>query len=404
MKNEPKTYRVIDLFAGCGGLSLGLFLSGWQGVFAVEKNQNAFETLKYNLIEEKNHFDWPRWLEKRPWDIIELIKRFKNNLKSLRGTIDLVAGGPPCQGFSMAGKRIEDDIRNQLVFSYIDFIDMVRPRLILFENVKGFTYAFNKNNNPNALPYSQIVIDRLHLLGYDVCPQVIDFSMFGIPQRRTRFILIGALSGDCAKTFVNKLEEKTVMFLQEKGLKRYCPVVDALSDLLSSNGQMDTPDRKGFKSGIYGTPISAYQKLMRKDLKKGQIIPNSHSFAHHGENKTECFKRLLSDFPLRGKRIDGISREKWGIKQRGLTILDPNGLAPTITNMPDDYLHYSEPRILTVRECARLQSFPDWYEFKSKYTTGGQLRKNEVPRYSQVGNAIPPLFAELVGIVLKEMI
>ena len=72
--------------------------------------------------------------------------------------------------------------------------------------------------------------------------------------------------------------------------------------------------------------------------------------------------------------------------------------------MPDDYLHYQEPRIMTVRECARIQSFPDWYEFKCKYTTGGQMRTKEVPRYSQVGNAIPPLFAELVGLVLKEMI
>lgn len=111
----------------------------------------------------------------------------------------------------------------------------------------------------------------------------------------------------------------------------------------------------------------------------------------------------MDNYPTRGKRIDGERRSEWGIKQRGLTVLDPNGVAPTITNMPDDYLHYCEPRILTVRECARIQSFPDWYEFKSKYTTGGKLRKVEVPRYSQVGNAIPPLFAEQAGEVLKEM-
>ena len=92
------------------------------------------------------------------------------------------------------------------------------------------------------------------------------------------------------------------------------------------------------------------------------------------------------------------------IRQRGITVLDPHNLAPTITNMPDDYLHYNEPRILTVRECARIQSFPDWYEFKSKYTTGGRMRKKEVPRYSQVGNAIPPLFALQAGLVLKELL
>ena len=113
---------------------------------------------------------------------------------------------------------------------------------------------------------------------------------------------------------------------------------------------------------------------------------------------------MLLNYPKRGKRIDGKAREVWGIRQRGITVLDPEQLAPTITNMPDDYLHYSEPRIMTVRECARIQSFPDWYEFKSKYTTGGQMRKKEVPRYSQVGNAIPPLFALQAGLVLKEMV
>ena len=134
------------------------------------------------------------------------------------------------------------------------------------------------------------------------------------------------------------------------------------------------------------------------------IIPQSHSFAHHCEEKIKCFERLLIEYPVRNKRISGTEREKWGIHQRGLTILDAQSIAPTITNMPDDYLHYQEPRIMTVRECARIQSFPDWFEFKSKYTTGGQMRKKEVPRYSQVGNAIPPLFAQQAGLVLKEML
>lgn len=142
---------VIDIFAGCGGLSLGLYQAGWQGLFAVEKNKNAFETLEYNLIKSRNHFDWPEWLPKSNLDIIEVTNLYEQELRSLRGSVDLVAGGPPCQGFSMAGKREEKDIRNQLVFSYIKFVDLVRPKLLLFENVKGFTYAFNKKDNPNAV-------------------------------------------------------------------------------------------------------------------------------------------------------------------------------------------------------------------------------------------------------------
>ena len=115
-----------------------------------------------------------------------MLKNHKDELKSLRGKIDLVAGGPPCQGFSMAGKRMEDDERNQLVFSYISFIRLVRPKLILFENVKGFTYSFDKVKNPDAIPYSKIVVEQLEDLGYDVTPYIINFAEFGVPQRRKR--------------------------------------------------------------------------------------------------------------------------------------------------------------------------------------------------------------------------
>lgn len=401
---DDKEYTVIDLFAGCGGLSLGLYQAGWNGVFAIEKNPCAFETLNYNLIEKKKHFAWPEWLPKEPLDIVEVNKQYKKELKQLQGTIDLVAGGPPCQGFSMAGKRVKEDVRNQLVFAYIDFIKMVRPKLILFENVKGFTYAFNKIGNPDAVPYSAIVVSQLQKIGYNVSPQIIDFSEYGVPQRRKRFILVGVQNSlkKEVRNFENMLKEKREKFLAERCLKKDTTVSEAISDLLKANGTVPTPDRKNFLSGIYGDASSCYQKYMRQDIK--DAIPQSHSFARHGAEKLICYKRLLAEYPLRGKRIDGKARDAWGIKQRGIYILDGQAIAPTITNMPDDYLHYKEPRIMTVRECARIQSFPDWYEFKSKYTTGGEQRKKEVPRYSQVGNAIPPLFAHQAGLVLKEMI
>lgn len=399
-------YSVIDLFAGCGGLSLGLYQAGWNGIFAIEKNPNAFETLNFNLIERKRHFDWPKWLPITPLDILDVNQKYKGQLKKMCGKVDLVAGGPPCQGFSMAGKRVKNDIRNQLVFSYIDFIEMVRPKLLLFENVKGFTYAFNKANDSQGIPYSEIVKNKLKELGYGVQAQVVDFSTYGIPQRRKRFIMVGILGkpDDVAKLFFQKLESQKKTFFKEKKLTEFCSIEDAISDLLRSNGELPTPDRKGFVSGVYGSASSKYEHYLRKGVNVNQMIPNSHSFARHTKEKLVCFENLLLNYPKRGKRIDGKAREGWGIRQRGITILDPYNLAPTITNMPDDYLHYKEPRILTVRECARIQSFPDWYEFKSKYTTGGAMRKKEVPRYSQVGNAIPPLFALQAGLVLKELL
>lgn len=403
---EQKKYTVIDLFAGCGGLSLGLYLAGWQGLFAIEKNAFAFETLKHNLIDNKKHFDWPEWLPQTNHDINTVLEKYEKELKALRGKVDLVAGGPPCQGFSMAGQRMEDDIRNQLVFSYIKFIKLVRPKMLLFENVKGFTYAFDKKNNQNAEPYSHKVIQALQKLGYNVKDFVIDFSNYGVPQRRKRFILVGIQKKIGTPVhFEELLIEHRESFLEGKGLTKLTTIADAISDLLCSNGESPTPDRKGFMSGLYGNgELSAYEKLMRDNYPETHTVPDSHSFAHHTEEKRACYKRLLAEYPTRGRRIDGKAREQWGLRQRGLTVLNPNDISPTITGLPDDYLHYQEPRIMTVRECARIQSFPDWYEIRNKYTTGGQMRKKEVPRYSQIGNAIPPLFAEQAGDVLKQMI
>ena len=397
---EPKKY--IDLFAGCGGLSLGLHLSGWKGVFAIEKSPFAFETLKYNLIENRKHFDWPSWLSISNHDINEVLDNYQEELEGLQGTIDLVAGGPPCQGFSMAGKRVENDTRNQLVFSYIQFIKLVKPKMILFENVKGFTFAFNKKTNRDAIPYSEVVINELKELGYNVKPYIIDFSKYGVPQRRKRFILVGIMGGN-AENFEALLEELKTDYLNNKGIESFVSLQDAISDLFQQNGEVPTPDRKGFNSGIYGDINSNYQRMMRIDI-DSKNIPDSHSFAHHNSFTQKVFANLIACYPTKGKRITNKEREQWNIKKRGLTLLNKDDVSPTLTSHPDDYIHYAEPRILTVREYARIQSFPDWYQFKMKYTTGGDMRKKDVPRYTQIGNAIPPLFAELAGRVLIEIL
>ncbi len=402
MDNQHRQPTVIDLFAGCGGLSLGLHLAGWKGLFAVEKSPHAFETLKYNLIDKLNHFEWPAWLTQEAHDINELLKNYEKELIKLRGTVNLVAGGPPCQGFSMAGKRVKKDIRNNLVFSYIKFIEFVQPKIILFENVKGFTYAFDKTENNNSIPYSDIVIKRLEALGYDIKANIIDFSEFGVPQRRKRFILVGVKDGK-AKYFEKNINELKLEFLKNKGITHRTSLEEAISDLLQKHGESNTPDRKNFKSGLYGKAVSNYQRLMRGNRKLTGMVADSHSFANHNKGTIECFSNLIKYYPIKGKRIENKEREKWGVKKRGITVLCKNSVAPTLTSHPDDYVHYCEPRIMTVREYARIQTFPDWYEIKGKYTTGGKLRKTEVPRYTQIGNAIPPLFAELAGLALKKI-
>ena len=125
------TLKYIDLFAGCGGLSTGLHLAGWKGLFAVEKSASAFSTLKANLVENRKHFHWPAWLATTNWDIKELLGRKAATLTKLKGTVDLVVGGPPCQGFSTAGRRREGDERNNLVHSYLSLVELVQRHVVL---------------------------------------------------------------------------------------------------------------------------------------------------------------------------------------------------------------------------------------------------------------------------------
>lgn len=395
--------KYIDIFAGCGGLSLGLHNAGWRGVFAVEKNEDAFATLKYNLIDRLRHFEWVGWLEMENHDINELLKKHRRELEGLRGKIPLVVGGPPCQGFSMAGQRNAKDKRNQLVNSYVKFVELVRPEYIFFENVHGFTIAFKdeKNNDKKGIPASAYIIKKLRKLGYDLKDEIIDFSEYGVPQKRRRFILVGCLNGE-AEEFFTILKNNKDTFLEKKGLKGNIPVSEAIGDLLKSNGEVDCPDCLNFKSGLYGEPIGQYERFIRSGINE-QKIPDSHRFANHRKNTITLFEKMLRECD-RGRRLSGKKDNIAELKKRGVTVLDAQQVCNTITSHPDDYIHYLEPRIMTVRECARIQSFPDWFEFKGKYTTGGQARKLEVPRYSQVGNAIPPLFAEQVGKALIELI
>ncbi|WP_272148618.1 DNA cytosine methyltransferase [Tenacibaculum aiptasiae] len=395
----------IDLFSGCGGLSLGLHNAGWKGVFAIEKSEDAFKTLEHNLIKKKNHFDWPEWFGKpKHHDINEVIKNYSDNLIKLRGSIDMVAGGPPCQGFSMAGRRKENDSRNDLINSYIEFIELVKPRVIFFENVKGFTQGFKKNNKKGQA-YSIYVTDKLKKAGYTVKGQLINFADYGIPQKRTRFILVG-IQNEFIKTkptlnketFFENIENNKQQFLINKKLIVNPTLEDAISDLLQSNGTQESIDTPRFREGIYGEVKSEYQKYIRKHKRKDSRV-DSHRFAKHTENVKNRFQIALNE-GLKSNEY----RERFNLKKSSTKILEADKPTPTITTLPDDYIHYCEPRIMTVREYARIQSFPDTYQFKGKYTTGGKRRTQEVPRYSQIGNAIPPLFGEQAGLVLKQLI
>lgn len=396
---KPLTY--IDVFAGCGGLSLGLADAGFEGIFAIEKNECAFETLQANLINEgaRSHFQWPSWLPKTPHGIEQILAHYKKELRELAGTVDLLAGGPPCQGFSSAGRRKADDPRNQLFRSYLDLVRIVKPKMVLMENVKGFTMDFSGSEES----YSERLVAELSR-NYSVYTKLVNVSAFGVPQNRVRYFVIGIRKGIRHHNPFSILDENSRKFLRRLGLTFPVSSRSAISDLeISRCGTRPSANYSGFSEINYRGPKTTYQRLM--SCSDGLI--GDLRLANHTDVVAKRFASIISECQAEGRlnrSVSEVMRAKFGIKKRALRVLDPDRPSPTVTSMPDDLLHYSEPRVLTVRENARLQSFPDWFKFKGKYTTGGERRRVEVPRYTQVANAVPPLAARAIGEMLKEIL
>ena len=382
----------------------------------MKKSPLAFETLKYNLVDgEHKGFNWPGWLECEPMPISRLLGKHRAKLAELKGEVDLIAGGPPCQGFSLAGNRNRSDPRNKLVHEYLNVVKIVSPTFLLLENVKGFDVAFKGNTaRSRSKSYAKHVVDYLTQIGYQVKDKFIDCTEYGIPQRRSRYVLIATKKSSMDKTSSGKILPFEVLdgirneFLTGKGLKpnKSITVKEAISDL-EVNGKKMIPSRDsnvtGFMQIQYEAPekLSAYQRLLRREMING-ATPTDLRLPRHNDWIVKRFSEIL-DRCDKGKMISKADREYFGLKKRTITPLSPTEPSTTVTTLPDDMIHYSEPRILTVRENARLQSFPDWYSFRGKYTTGGKARKKECPRYTQVGNAVPPLLAEALGTVLLKL-
>jgi len=396
----------IDLFAGCGGLSLGLTNAGLQGIFAIEKSSDAFATFQNNLIEDKgNSFSWPSWLPCEAMTLSKLLKNYNQQLNKMTGKINLIVGGPPCQGFSFAGKRNPDDPRNKLTEEYIKIVKIIHPRYILLENVKGFKAPFSFKNKKKI--YADVVKTKLEDLGYEVYTSMIDVSIFGVPQSRHRFVMIAV--DKKIKIDQNPFETLLSMaksFRKDRGLREtgVISVSNAISDLQTHEGKYieKSSENKGYMQIKYRRKCnSKYQKLMQANCPE-DYTPNGLRLARHRPEIKKRFKKILKECE-KGKGVPKEKLEEYGTKKFSFTPLHPNKLSRTITTLPDDLLHYSEPRILTVRENARLQSFPDWFEIKGKYTTGGTRRKKECPKYTQIGNAVPPLLAEALGLLILKI-
>ena len=411
-----------DLFAGCGGLSLGLSLAGLNGVFAVERDQMAFKTLRTNLIDREDvpvtPFAWPSWLEKQAWGIDDILSKHGLDLASLRGKIQVLAGGPPCQGFSFAGRRQESDPRNKLFEKYVEMVSAIQPAALVLENVPGMKVAHAtkawKQLGLTVKPrsYYDKLVESLDKIGYQVLGRIEDSSLYGVPQKRPRLIVIGLrkdlarhLDGGMGRAF-DLLYKARLKQLQDLGLPNEIPAEDAISDLeIGRKGTKpcDDPESpKGFQEIDYAGPLTAFQRLMHQGC---DGTPDSLRLARHKPEIKARFQKIIEDPKCtKGVRMSADLRQAYGLKKHRIYPMQASAPAPTITTLPDDVLHYKEPRILTVRESARLQSFPDWFRFCGKFTTGGSQRTKECPRYTQVGNAVPPNLARAIGMAIQAML
>lgn len=377
----------LDLFAGAGGLSEGLREAGFTSLYANEISPRYAQT--YATNHPLTHVD------SRDIRIVDA-QKVRALLGLRRGELDLIAGGPPCQGFSInAPKRSTDDSRNHLFREYLRFVTEFEPRAVMIENVPGMV-SFEGGATLDA------ILESLKRLGYDTDVRILYAPHYGIPQTRWRTIILGARDGlnptelfpeplrqaPVRVNFTSQFAGRTLVNLPRSlELPSHVTVKDAIGDLpILRNGEMgdvtkpyrhaaDNPYQQLMRVGSEGVTCHEAARLSKINLERMSHIPP-------GGNWTDIPETLLP----RGMRM---ARRSDHTKRYGR--VSPTGLASTILTKCDPhwgaYFHYEQDRTFSVREAARLQSFPDTYVFCG----------SRVEQYEQVGNAVPPLLGAALG-------
>ncbi len=384
----------IDLFSGAGGLSEGLSEAGFHGLFANEAKEVYAQTYMRNHISVKMKIGDIRGI-----DADEIM----SDLNLRRGELDLMAGGPPCQGFSInAPVRSNDDKRNHLFREYLRFVDVFAPRAILIENVPGLV-SFERG----ATLYA--IIESLADLGYGADVHILGAAYYGVPQMRWRTIIIGLrgkevpseafpipvyhapIRPNFTTTFAGK---QLVTYPAQESSANFTTVEEAIGDL----PKLKCGEKGKSVKEYLCDPQCAYQVLMR--VGAGGVYNHEApklsdknierlSYIKPGGNWTDIPFDLLPKGMQKARRSDHTMR--YGRVR-------PDGLASTILTKCDPhwgaYFHYSQNRSFTVREAARIQSFPDHFVFCG----------NMSEQFAQVGNAVPPLLAKAIGLSLYNLL
>lgn len=344
---------VLDMFCGCGGLSLGFIQAGYDVILGIDKEQIALETytkthsgakgVNIDLFDDNFTYE---------------IEKQIGNVK-----VDVIIGGPPCQGFSLTGPRNENDERNRLYLSVYKAVKHFEPQMFLIENVPGIATMYGGKAKKH-------IIHLFEELGYNVSFDILLAADYGVPQMRKRAFFVGVKNGQFNFPLPTHSPEN------------YVTCEQAIGDLPSLE------DTLGEEIMQYiNEPMSDYQKLMRQ----GSLA----IYNHVGTKHTELVKSVIAQVPEGGNHKDlppgvGESRkfnEAW-------TRYHSKKPSKTIDTGHRNHFHYKYNRVPTIRENARLQSFPDNFIF-----LGNKTQQNR-----QVGNAVPPLLAQAIATEMKKYI
>jgi len=348
-----RKYNCIDLFSGAGGLSRGFYDAGFNVVLGVDFDNAALETFGKNHGSAK-----PMKLDLFNHDNIQCII---DELNAQNLTLDVLVGGPPCQGFSLAGKREEGDKRNTLYEAMVKTAEKLKPRFVVLENVPGMLTLYN------GMGKEKIFTDFQNL-GYTMNVKVLYAPDYGVPQIRKRAFFVGILNSE------DQFEYPMPSFTEDN----YVTCEDAIGDLPSLEGETDFSVSTVRDYPV--EPLTKYQKIMRKNSKRVY----NHAPTKHTE-KTISHLKLVPDG---GKYTDLPPELAKNFKyHESLHRYSSKKPSLTIDTGHRTHFHYKYNRIPTVRENARLQSFPDDFIFVG----------NKQEQYKQVGNAVPPLLGKAIA-------
>lgn len=434
----------IDLFCGAGGCSEGLIQAGFHILFSSDISDMVEVTYTHRheqlgLIQGKN-----TWFERS--DIKDLTgKIIEERIAALEifknapvPEIDLMIGGPSCQGFSRAGRRDKSDPRNMLFGEYVRVINEVRPKYIVLENVEGFVdmqflgyKGITGIEYPDGSVTPDILRSELNEIGYRTLqPKILNAADYGVPQRRNRIIFMGYRDG------LTPPEYPEPILTPDQHLS----LLDAIGDLIVDEKvrgkispnltQYQIDSIKGRTPTISGTPIKSKAHMNMELPKQTAVVGERFGLFQEGESGASLRKRVLEEgIDISGKpALVALCIKELGFTEDEVISLFKEGKATeeqidvlltkknirqrwksdqpsaTVVTIADDYISPWEDRTFSVREMARCQSFDDSFEFLGKRTTGGLRRRVEIPQYTQVGNAVPPLLAKAIALEILKVL